>query len=426
MANVLVMLEFLDSEPLCASLEALGQARRLGSALGLTVYALVPMQSIAPQKRQQLGQLLGYYGADSVVMLTSDAPRAESELRFAPYARALLQACDELPPKLWLMADTPAARDVAPRLAARLGGVFLSHGEPVCEHAGLRIYDADGQPLAVSDDPLADEMFAPMMVPVVMTLPAGRYALSRGSTAVPVRFMAALDGDPASERTPVPGGGFSEESHDPHSRSARLWFQSGDKPSEDAMPPLFVVAEDALPFDRRLAYTAIGIGPRSAEREDVQHALPIAESAPSGLRVAMEAALAKPRERTVEPALANLLPFDDQSDSEPAISVGRSWDASDISTGDTEPRTPAAPASDSALPVVPPVVVEPVAPFPLATASDSEIWDGAPTVDAEKADRDAAPDAELDGIDTEPIEDTGTAPSKDPSAGKSEQREETP
>ncbi|HNI61613.1 MAG TPA: hypothetical protein PKW11_16855, partial [Pseudomonadota bacterium] len=117
MANVLVMLEFLDSEPLCASLEALGQARRLGSALGLTVYALVPMQSIAPQKRQQLGQLLGYYGADSVVMLTSDAPRAESELRFAPYARALLQACDELPPKLWLMADTPAARDVAPRLA---------------------------------------------------------------------------------------------------------------------------------------------------------------------------------------------------------------------------------------------------------------------------------------------------------------------
>lgn len=192
------------------------------------------------------------------------------------------------------------------------------------------------------------------------------------------------------------------------------------------MPPLFVVAEDALPFDRRLAYTAIGIGPRSAEREDVQHALPIAESAPSGLRVAMEAALAKPRERTVEPALANLLPFDDQSDSEPAISVGRSWDASDISTGDTEPRTPAAPASDSALPVVPPVVVEPVAPFPLATASDSEIWDGAPTVDAEKADRDAAPDAELDGIDTEPIEDTGTAPSKDPSAGKSEQREETP
>ena len=60
MANVLVMLEFLDSEPLCASLEALGQARRLGSALGFTVYALLPMQSISPQKRAQVGQLLGF------------------------------------------------------------------------------------------------------------------------------------------------------------------------------------------------------------------------------------------------------------------------------------------------------------------------------------------------------------------------------
>ena len=48
-------------------------AGSMRSALGLTVYALVPMQSIAPQKRQQLGQLFGYYGADSVVMLTSDA-----------------------------------------------------------------------------------------------------------------------------------------------------------------------------------------------------------------------------------------------------------------------------------------------------------------------------------------------------------------
>ena len=183
--------------------------------------------------------------------------------------------------------------------------------------------------------------------------------------------------------TPVPGGGFSEESHDP-SRSARLWFQSGDKPSEDAMPPLFVVAEDALPFRPTAC-----IYPRSASVRDRQNEKTCSMHCPrrigaSGLRVAMEAALAKPRERTVEPALANLLPFDDQSDSEPAISVGRSWDASDISTGDTEPRTPAAPASDSALPVVPPVVVEPVAPFPLATASDSEIWDGAPTVDAEK------------------------------------------
>lgn len=426
MANVLVMLEFLDSEPLCASLEALGQARRLGSAFGLTVYALVPMQSLTPQKREQLGQLLGYYGADSVVMLTSDAPRAESELRFSPYARALLQACDELPPKLLLMADTPAARDIAPRLAARIGGIFLPHGEPVCEHAALRIYDADGQQILVSDDPLADEMFAPTMVPVVMTLPAGRYAMSRGSTAVTVRFMAALDGDPSSERTPVPGGGFSEEGHEPHTRDALLWFQPPATTNEQTMPPLFVVVEDALPFDRRLAYTAIGIGPHSAERDDVQHALPIAEPTPLGLRATIEAALAKPREKTPDPAFASRLPFDDQADDEPAIAVGRSWDGSDISTGDTEPRMPAAPGTGDAAPSdTPPPAIVPMTPFPLATASDSAMWDGAPTAEAAPSDRDAAPDAELDGIDTEPIDDTGNAPSKD-AASVSEKREETP
>ena len=123
MANVLVMIEFLDSEPLCASLEALGQARRLGSAVGMTVYALLPMQSVSPQIRERLGQILGHFGADGVVLLTAESPVNEQELRFAPYARALLQACEELPPKLFFMADTPAARDIAPRLAARIGEI---------------------------------------------------------------------------------------------------------------------------------------------------------------------------------------------------------------------------------------------------------------------------------------------------------------
>ena len=81
------MLEFLDSEPLCASLEALGQARRLGSAVGMTVYAVAPMQSVSPQARERLGQVLGHFGADSVVMLTADSALHESELRFATYAR---------------------------------------------------------------------------------------------------------------------------------------------------------------------------------------------------------------------------------------------------------------------------------------------------------------------------------------------------
>ena len=45
MANLLVMMEFFRGELLPASLEALGQARRLGTAFGLSVYALVPLPS---------------------------------------------------------------------------------------------------------------------------------------------------------------------------------------------------------------------------------------------------------------------------------------------------------------------------------------------------------------------------------------------
>ncbi len=424
MANVLVMLEFLDSEPLCASLEALGQARRLGSALGFTVYALLPMQSISPQKRAQVGQLLGFYGADNVVMLTSDSPRAESELRFAPYARALLQACDELPPKLFLMADTPAARDLAPRLAARLGGIFLAHGEPVCENGAYRLFDADGQLITVMDDPDADDLLAPLMVPVVVTVPVGRYAMSRGSTAVPVRFVAALDEDAASERTPVPGGGFSEDGFVPYSTEQQLWLRQPDSLSDETIPPLFVVVEDGLPFDRRLSYTAIGIGSQSADRGDVQLALPVAESAQGGIRASIELALAKPREKVAEPGLAGLLPFEDVSDEEPAISVGRAWDGSDISTGDTEPRAAADPLSGGATPSAAVAATGDAPPaFPRVSGADSAMWDDPAAASGE---HDAAPDAELEGMDTEPIEGSGSSENAASAPGVIEKREEQP
>ncbi len=418
------MLEFFDSEPLCASLEALGQARRLGSALGLTVYALLPMQSIAPTKRAQIGQLLGFYGADSVVMLTSDSPRAESELRFAPYARALLQACDDLPPKLFLMADTPAARDIAPRLAARLGGIYLAHGEPVCENGSYRLFDADGQLVKVMDDPDADDLLAPLMVPVIVTLPGGRYAMSRGSTAVPVRFVAALDEDAASERTPVPGGGFSEEGCVPLAWAQQLWLRQPDSVSDETIPPLFVVVEDESPFDRRLAHTSIGVGGQSADRNDVHLALPVAESAQGGIRASIELALSKPREKAVEPSFTGLQPFEDLSDEEPAMSVGRSWDGSDISTGDTEPRVAADPAPSAAAPaLVVSASEESASGFPRVSGADSAMWDDP---SASIGEDEAVPDAVLEGMDTEPIDGTATSENAASAPVASEKREEQP
>jgi hypothetical protein len=426
------MLEFLDSEPLCASLEALGQARRLGSAVGMTVYALAPMQEVSPQARERLGQVLGHFGADGVVMLTADATVSESELRFAPYARALLQACEELPPKLFLLADTPAARDIAPRLAARIGGIYLAAGDPVCEQSALRLYDATGQLISVCDDPLADEMFAPTMVPVVMTLPAGRYAMSRGSSAVPVRFMAPIDGDSSSERTPVPGGGFTEEGHEPLRRKDRLWLQTPEFVTMSTVPPLAVVAAEGQSFDRRLVYTVIALGPRSVDRSDAQLAVPVGDGAVGEIGAGIEAAFAKPRERSGELNVSGLLAVDRDDDEDAAGSAGRTWDGSDISTGDTEPRVPAdtGAAAGEAAPASPLAASGGgVAVFAKTSAGDGENWDGEPTP---QEDADAVPQVELDGIDTEPIGDAGSGKEAE-AAGKvasatetSDQREVRP
>ncbi len=397
------MLEFLDSEPLCASLEALGQARRLGSAVGMTVYAVAPMQSVSPQARERLGQVLGHFGADSVVMLTADSALHESELRFATYARALLQACEELPPKLFLFADTPAARDIAPRLAARLGGIYLAAGEPVCEHGVLRLYDAAGQQLAISDDPDSDDMLAATMVPVVMTLPAGRYALSRGSTAVPVRFMAPIDGDASSERTPVPGGGFTEEGHEPWPRSERVWLRRPEHVTTETVPPLAAVVTALPSHDRRLVYTVIALGLSSVERSDVQLAVPVAETADGELLAAVSAALAKPREKPAEPNLSGLQSFDRDDEEEPTPLASRTWEGSDIATGDTEPRLPVSTGGSAPLEhavVTTAASAGGVVTFAHAVAQDGEMWDGLPTPHGDDA---AAPQAELDGMDTEPI-----------------------
>ncbi|MBL8633400.1 MAG: hypothetical protein JNM40_09240 [Myxococcales bacterium] len=400
------MIEFLDSEPLCASLEALGQARRLGSAVGMTVYALLPMQSVAPQARERLGQLLGHFGADAVVLLTAESPVHEHELRFAPYARALQQACEELPPKLFLMADTPGARDIAPRLTARIGGVFLASGEPTCEHGVLKLFDSQGQQVMPCDDPLADEMFAPTMLPVVMTLQAGRYALSRGSTAVPVRFMAPIDADTSSERTPVPGGGLSEDHCEPFLRSQRLWLHPPETIGPETIPPLFAVSNERLLLDRRSVHSLIAIGPSAIERADVQFALPLGDDAAKDLLESIDAAFARPKEPSVELNLSSLLSFHGDDDEELTPSTGRSWDGSDIVTGDTAPRQPVVSSSVASEESVAPVPrTEPFSsPFERTNAGSDEMWDGDPTP---HSGQDAVPQAELDGIDTEPITELG-------------------
>ncbi len=180
MANLLVLMEFNRGALLPVSLEALGQARRLGSALGLSVYALVPLPTEPSRSDEDITVLCGRFGADKVLLLTGDRLFQEQEMRYEPYADALMAACAMVPPRLLLMGDTPAGRDIAPRLASRLGGAYLPGGAALAEAGKLQLCDERGRYLDLSIELDVAEDQPPLTVPVVLTIPPGRHRMSWG------------------------------------------------------------------------------------------------------------------------------------------------------------------------------------------------------------------------------------------------------
>ena len=180
MANLLVLMEFNRGALLPVSLEALGLARRLGSSLGLSVYALVPLPAEPARSDEDMTVLCGRFGADKVLLLTGDRLFQEQEMRYEPYADALMAACAMVPPRLLLMGDTPAGRDIAPRLASRLGGAYLPSGTVLAEDGKLQICDLQGRYLDLSIELDVAEDQPPLTVPLVLTLPPGRHRMSWG------------------------------------------------------------------------------------------------------------------------------------------------------------------------------------------------------------------------------------------------------
>jgi len=126
-ANILVYIELAGERPLDASLEALGVGRRIATRLGATNYALLPCASRPSYGDDDVISVLSRAGADKVILLTH--PRLAQAPLHATHGGALATACAALPPTLVLFAGTPGGRDLAPRLAAQLAGVFVA--EPV-------------------------------------------------------------------------------------------------------------------------------------------------------------------------------------------------------------------------------------------------------------------------------------------------------
>jgi len=124
MATILMFAEQREGKLRRASLEVVSEARRLAGALGATVTAVV----IGPGPASLCDELAAY-GADRVQVFDDAALGAYAT---EAHARALAQAIAEAKPSVVLLPFTAMGKDLAPRVAAKVGAglasdcVFLS------------------------------------------------------------------------------------------------------------------------------------------------------------------------------------------------------------------------------------------------------------------------------------------------------------
>ncbi|MBK9031734.1 MAG: electron transfer flavoprotein subunit alpha/FixB family protein [Myxococcales bacterium] len=122
-----------DGRPTDAARAILGEGRRISSSLGGALYAVawVPPGGEIGTAAQELTADLGRGGADRVLLVPAPVRPALWMTR----GDALAQVCELIHPSLVVLGSDAGGRDIAARLAARLGAVFLA--DPVVE-AGPR------------------------------------------------------------------------------------------------------------------------------------------------------------------------------------------------------------------------------------------------------------------------------------------------
>jgi electron transfer flavoprotein alpha subunit len=118
MPGILTFAEQRDGTARRAAQEAVSEARRLADASGGRVAAV----AIGPGARVAASDLAAF-GADRVHVFDDAALAAYSS---EAYARALAQAIDQEKPTVVLLPFTALGKDLAPRVAARLGAALVS------------------------------------------------------------------------------------------------------------------------------------------------------------------------------------------------------------------------------------------------------------------------------------------------------------
>lgn len=412
------MMEFFRGELLPASLEALGQARRLGTAFGLSVYALVPLPSEPDSGDEDLTARCGRYGADKVVMLTGEGLQSEGEMRFACYSGALLAACAQLPPRLFLLGDTPAARDIAPRLASRLGAAYLPRGAALEIDGQLVLCDETGEHVTVDAEMLGTEgMPPPAPPPVLMTVPPGRFQLASGAQDAEMLIIAAADSVQTSDATPVAAAGFTEDGVEALPLSYRLTGPGlADEEADMVAPALWRLHANA---DGQLespdaAQFHITLETEAHKASSGDYALLVGEKDVATTRAALLSQLAQPAPPKPAIKWSSRSGFDDLSHLTPTGELD-GWDTGDLApTGDTDTTREVAAVAPAPHPVDEPLLPRSAAPTaaaavrsPVAAPIDAAMWEGFATPPARRGSEElrseGAPGFELETADTAPV-----------------------
>lgn len=181
MASILVYIDRDEDRPADGALRVLGEARRLASEAGATLYAaaLLPSRDSTAAWIETLGRA----GADRVVLV--DVPAVDGPPIWSSHGRALGAVTRQLRPLLAVFADGPTARELAPRLAAHVGAAFVP--DATFERSGKgevvvarRILAINSRRKVVTDD---------LGQTVIATLAPWPYAVATGDDDADVIFV---------------------------------------------------------------------------------------------------------------------------------------------------------------------------------------------------------------------------------------------
>ena len=111
--GVMIVGECVDCAPVAITNELLGVGRRLADSLGEPLSAVLLADKVGGAAKDAIA-----FGADNVYVIES--PLLKDYVTDS-YVGAIEKLCQEVKPNILLMGQTPMGRDLAPRLAFRLG-----------------------------------------------------------------------------------------------------------------------------------------------------------------------------------------------------------------------------------------------------------------------------------------------------------------